>query len=263
MALQVAKNAILLFLFLLPMAACFQTNLNHPNNALTHQIVKNGNTFHLKRQAIPTYGKFWPVDTRSKKTEVSLFGPSEGFFGIGGPEALVIFAVGYFLLGPEDLYKLTKEIGDVVGNFQELFKNTQKSITESLESSINLKEMERSFSRGDMDLDAMWGNTDDAPNRFDMNDFVDQQAKKFNEKLEEQPAQAVAAAERAELEVEEGPGLTDAELAARAEAEAEAAAAASERFTAQLDADAWNRKIMAQSPEEALAAGWPGAAAAA
>ena len=39
--------------------------------------------------------------------------------GVGTPEVLVIAAVGYFLLGPEELYRLSKEIGKVVGQARE------------------------------------------------------------------------------------------------------------------------------------------------
>lgn len=37
-----------------------------------------------------------------------------GILGVGTPEVLVICAVGYFLLGPSELYKLAKEIGKLV-----------------------------------------------------------------------------------------------------------------------------------------------------
>ena len=39
--------------------------------------------------------------------------------GVGTPEVLVIAAVGYFLLGPEELYRLSKEIGKIVGQARE------------------------------------------------------------------------------------------------------------------------------------------------
>ena len=42
-----------------------------------------------------------------------------GVLGVGTPEVLVIAAVGYFLLGPEELYRLSKEIGKVVGQARE------------------------------------------------------------------------------------------------------------------------------------------------
>merc|ERR1719409_564692 len=42
-----------------------------------------------------------------------------GVLGVGTPEVLVIAAVGYFLLGPEELYLLSKEIGKIVGQARE------------------------------------------------------------------------------------------------------------------------------------------------
>ena len=41
---------------------------------------------------------------------------SGGILGVGAPEIFVVVAVGYFLLGPEDLFKLAKEIGKVVSS---------------------------------------------------------------------------------------------------------------------------------------------------
>ena len=44
-----------------------------------------------------------------------------GILGIGAPEIATIAIVGYFVLGPEDLYKLTKEIGKFITNLVRLF----------------------------------------------------------------------------------------------------------------------------------------------
>ena len=56
------------------------------------------------------------------------FGPGESFFGVGAPEAAVVVAIGYFVLGPTELYKLIKVIGQVVGQFKDFGVNTATNL---------------------------------------------------------------------------------------------------------------------------------------
>lgn len=43
---------------------------------------------------------------------------SGSFFGVGVPEALVIALLGWFLLGPEELYKISKQVGGWLGELR-------------------------------------------------------------------------------------------------------------------------------------------------
>mmetsp|Transcript_10664 Transcript_10664/g.20015 ORF Transcript_10664/g.20015 Transcript_10664/m.20015 type:complete len:332 (-) Transcript_10664:41-1036(-) len=43
---------------------------------------------------------------------------SGSFFGVGVPEALVVALLGWFLLGPEELYKISKQIGGWLGELR-------------------------------------------------------------------------------------------------------------------------------------------------
>ena len=45
---------------------------------------------------------------RGRRGDVAM----NGFLNFGTPEVAVILAVGYFVLGPSDLYKLVKEAGE-------------------------------------------------------------------------------------------------------------------------------------------------------
>eukprot|EP00439_Symbiodinium_sp_Y106_P019700 s2666_g2.t1 len=43
---------------------------------------------------------------------------SGSFFGVGVPEALVVAFLGWFLLGPEELYKISKQVGGWLGELR-------------------------------------------------------------------------------------------------------------------------------------------------
>ena len=52
-----------------------------------------------------------------------MFGPGGGgggFLGVGAPEMVVIGAVAWALLGPKELYKLAKQAGEFLGEWQQL-----------------------------------------------------------------------------------------------------------------------------------------------
>jgi hypothetical protein len=59
------------------------------------------------------------------------FGQGESFFGIGPAEAAVVMAVGYFVLGPTELYKLTKAVGQVIGQFKDFGLGTVTNLQAS------------------------------------------------------------------------------------------------------------------------------------
>ena len=47
-------------------------------------------------------------------------GPSGGFLNLGAPEVIVIGAVAWALLGPKELYRLAREAGSFLGEWQQL-----------------------------------------------------------------------------------------------------------------------------------------------
>ena len=62
-----------------------------------------------------------PAVRRRTAAPQMLGGPGGGgFFNLGGPEVVVIGAVAWVLLGPKELYKLSREAGKFIGEWQQL-----------------------------------------------------------------------------------------------------------------------------------------------
>lgn len=59
------------------------------------------------------------------------------------PIKLTILLVGYFVLGPSDLYKLTKEIGKFVQNIRTLGSDLTKTVENNLESQLQLDDLRK------------------------------------------------------------------------------------------------------------------------
>ena len=51
--------------------------------------------------------------------------------------------MGYFILGPSDLYKLTKEIGKFIQNFRTLGAEATKTLETSMESQLQLDDIRK------------------------------------------------------------------------------------------------------------------------
>ncbi|CAB9511774.1 expressed unknown protein [Seminavis robusta] len=73
----------------------------------------------------------------------SFMGSDGGLFGIGTPELATILLVGYFVLGPSDLYKLVKEIGKFIQNIRTLGTEATKTFENTMESQLELKEIRK------------------------------------------------------------------------------------------------------------------------
>jgi Sec-independent protein translocase protein TatA len=76
-------------------------------------------------------------------TELGMFLGSDGILGVGAPEIAVTLLVGYFVLGPSDLYKLTKEIGKFIQSFRTLSTEASKSFESTMENQLDLQEMRK------------------------------------------------------------------------------------------------------------------------
>ena len=51
--------------------------------------------------------------------------------------------MGYFVLGPTELYKLTKEIGKALQNFRSLSTEASKQFETSMEDQLDLQELRK------------------------------------------------------------------------------------------------------------------------
>ena len=74
---------------------------------------------------------------------MSFLGSDGGIFGVGAPELLVVVLIGYFVLGPNELYKLTKEIGKFISSFRAVGTEATKAFTDNMENQIALDEIRK------------------------------------------------------------------------------------------------------------------------
>jgi len=72
-----------------------------------------------------------------------LLGSDSGILGIGAPEVVVTLLVGYFILGPSELYKITKEIGKFIQNFRSLGSEATKSFETAMEDQLQMQEIRK------------------------------------------------------------------------------------------------------------------------
>ena len=71
-----------------------------------------------------------------------------GILGVGPWEVAVIFAVGWFLLGPEKLFELSKDVGRVIGQLRRSANEARESLSEAFEADIHaIKEREGRLGR--------------------------------------------------------------------------------------------------------------------
>uniref|UniRef100_A0A7S4EEW7 Uncharacterized protein n=2 Tax=Pseudo-nitzschia australis TaxID=44445 RepID=A0A7S4EEW7_9STRA len=94
----------------------------------TNSNTNNNNNNAKKRQSTELY---------------SFMGSDGGLFGIGTPELFTIVLIGYFVLGPSDLYKLVKEIGKFIQNFQNFATEATTTLENNMESQLQLEEIRK------------------------------------------------------------------------------------------------------------------------
>jgi Sec-independent protein translocase protein TatA len=63
-------------------------------------------------------------------------GGGGGFLGVGTPEVAVIAAVAWAILGPKELFKLTRQAGAFLGEWQQLGQQARDQFQTALESEI-------------------------------------------------------------------------------------------------------------------------------
>ena len=108
----------------------------------------------------------------SSTTTTLHFGQDSGILGVGAPEIAVTLLVGYFVLGPSDLYKLVKEIGKFIQNVRTLGSEAAKSFEGTMENQLELTELRKA----QRELNAAFNfrrsiNTDELSDAFDKTGF--------------------------------------------------------------------------------------------
>eukprot|EP00571_Detonula_confervacea_P009845 CAMPEP_0172299210 /NCGR_PEP_ID=MMETSP1058-20130122/1569_1 /TAXON_ID=83371 /ORGANISM="Detonula confervacea, Strain CCMP 353" /LENGTH=424 /DNA_ID=CAMNT_0013008571 /DNA_START=81 /DNA_END=1355 /DNA_ORIENTATION=- len=83
-----------------------------------------------------------PPSRSSSTTSLNVLG-QEGILGVGAPEIAVTLIVGYFVLGPSDLYKLVKEIGKFIQQIRTLGAETAQAFEGTMEDQLELTELRK------------------------------------------------------------------------------------------------------------------------
>lgn len=65
-----------------------------------------------------------------------MIGLDDTFFGVGGPEVVVVLAVGYFVLGPVELAKLVKQAGVLIGQLRDVGLGTVNNLTSIVDDQV-------------------------------------------------------------------------------------------------------------------------------
>lgn len=76
-----------------------------------------------------------------------LLGFDDTILGVGAPEVFIILAVGYFVLGPVELFKLTKQAGVLVGQLRDIGLGTATSLGNIMDDQIKQAEQVASGER--------------------------------------------------------------------------------------------------------------------
>lgn len=105
------------------------------------RIVAGGKSAMLEPPCSFSYGN--NVNRRQSTELYSFMGSDGGLLGIGTPELFTIILIGYFVLGPSDLYKLVKEIGKFIQNFQTFASEATATLENNMESQLQLEEIRK------------------------------------------------------------------------------------------------------------------------
>ena len=85
-----------------------------------------------------------PPPQRALRTRApEMFGPGGGggFLNMGTPELVVIGAVAWALLGPKELYRLARQAGEFLGEWQQLGTQARDTFKEALETEMREDEL--------------------------------------------------------------------------------------------------------------------------
>lgn len=79
-----------------------------------------------------------PAPVPSRAAPAQMFGGlgGGGFLNLGTPELVVIGAVAWALLGPKELYRLAREVGSFLGEWQQLGRQAQQTFRDAIDSEM-------------------------------------------------------------------------------------------------------------------------------
>jgi len=109
-------------------------NIRHRSSTIHHNPIQQQRSINQK------------LHHKQSSTSLNILGSDGGILGVGAPEIAVSLLVGYFVLGPSDLYKLVKEIGKFIQNFRTLGAEAAKSFEGTMENQLELTELRKAQS---------------------------------------------------------------------------------------------------------------------
>ena len=77
-----------------------------------------------------------PHALRIDNCSMQMVGFDNTFFGVGGPEVVVVLVVGYFVLGPVELVKLVKQAGILVGQLRDAGLGTVTNLSTIMDDQV-------------------------------------------------------------------------------------------------------------------------------
>jgi len=118
-----------------------------------------------------------PSRSTGSSTSLNVLGGDGGILGVGAPEIATILVVGYFVLGPSELYKLVKEIGKFVQNFRSLSTEASKQFESTMENQLELTELRKAQTELNNAFSFRRSiNTDEAVDAFTENELFTEKA---------------------------------------------------------------------------------------
>jgi hypothetical protein len=83
------------------------------------------------------------ANNRANTSLAMFLGQDAGFLGVGAPEIATIVLVGYFVLGPTELYKIVKDIGKFITNIRTVGAEATASFEGAMENQLALNEIRK------------------------------------------------------------------------------------------------------------------------
>lgn len=145
--------------------------------SIQQRTINDGNIRHrssihhnpIHQQSINT-----KLNHKQTSTSLNILGSDGGILGVGAPEIAVSLLVGYFVLGPSDLYKLVKEIGKFIQNFRTLGAEAATAFEGTMENQLELTELRKAQSELNDAFNFRRSiNTSEGSDAFDKSSFSD------------------------------------------------------------------------------------------
>lgn len=115
---------------------------------------------------------------------------SGSFFGVGVPEALVVAVLGWFLLGPEELYRLAKQAGGWLGELRTFVGQAARQYETALDDESTRKAIEgiRETQRTISEVSSSWRSVADSlRDPLALGSTLEQTYAKYTPKTESNP----------------------------------------------------------------------------